>query len=160
MDGPMLNEKLVYTFFSTFARLEYALKRSGFAREARHGGAEPAWDDFVDSIESRWTDCKDPAFPIACEFLLRSPPGQQVLRDNVLDWKDTVRKADETEASFVIRCVKRIRNNLFHGGKFPIPTGPVDAPERDQQLLEHGLSILSAVVQMNEGVRDRFAEHA
>lgn len=154
----MLDEKLVYSFFATFARLEYALKRSGYAREARHGGAEPFWDEFIKSVEPHWTQVEDPAFLAACDFLLRSPPRQQVLRGNALDWKETEPRINETDASFIVRCVKRIRNNLFHGGKFPIPTGPVDAPERDGRLLGHGLVVLHGVVAMNERVRDYFTE--
>ena len=66
----------------------------------------------------------------------------------------------ESEADFVVRCVKRIRNNLFHGGKFPIPTGPVSAPERDTELLEHGLVILHALLELDERVKKHWEPEA
>ncbi|HWO25458.1 MAG TPA: hypothetical protein VNO30_42255 [Kofleriaceae bacterium] len=153
-----LDEHLVYKFFVAFSRMEYALKRAGFAQVARHGGAEPAWDAFIASIESRWAELGSRDFTEARDYLLRSPPRRQVLRNSTLDWEETPHRANETEAGFIVRCVKRIRNNLFHGGKFPSPVGPVAPPERDTQLLKHSLVIMHFVLKLNERVKFFFEE--
>ena len=42
-------------------------------------------------------------------------------------------------AKFLFLLIRRVRNNLFHGGKF---NGKWFEPERSEALLQHGLVIL------------------
>lgn len=150
------HESLVFRFFSMFARMEYALKRSGFVKEAGHGGAQPDWREFIKTVERRWDGLQDAEFRAARDYLLASPPLRQIVRQRQLDWADLTRGNDQSEASYVIGCVKMVRNNLFHGGKFPIPTASVAPPERDARLLETSVLILRCVVTLDERVQRAF----
>jgi hypothetical protein len=138
-----LDKDLTYRFFMCFARMEYALKRSGFRRRHQQGrGFDIAWDQFADSIRSRWAELlEDDRFRAARDFLIAAPPMKQVvLEGGALDWEEI--KPYGPEAGFLLDCVRRVRNNLFHGGKFP--SGPIASPERNTLLLEQGSPSLTA----------------
>lgn len=49
--------------------------------------------------------------------------------------------------------VRRVRNNLFHGGKF---NGRRFAPERSELLLRHSLTIHRACIDASEDVHQAF----
>jgi hypothetical protein len=55
-----------------------------------------------------------------------------------LSWKTSRPTAKPIKV--LIIYVGRIRNNLFHGGKFPMLL------DRDRQLLEDGVSVLTALL--------------
>jgi hypothetical protein len=49
-----------------------------------------------------------------------------------------------------------VRNNLFHGGKFPFAR--IKDPARDPDLLKHSLTILEACLELNPKVKGKFME--
>ena len=61
------------------------------------------------------------------------------------------------QAELVLRLVCRVRNNLFHGGKF---NGHWFEPQRSDELLSHALVILAACVSNHEKVHDAYAQKA
>jgi hypothetical protein len=46
--------------------------------------------------------------------------------------------------------VRRVRNNLFHGGKFLAPEGAEN--DRDQLLVQHSLTVLRACIPLSAQV--------
>jgi len=115
---------LLLTFFLTFARFEYALKASGlFKRDNRQRNplrpreAEPDWDTFAVSLRDLFQIQKSEPLQNACEFILTCPPWKQVVINNVIDWETPVRPQEESNIKFILRMIRCIRNNLFHGGK-------------------------------------------
>lgn len=76
----------------------------------------------------------------AVEYILSHPPKKQVIRNGFLDWEDSAPSTD-SQADRIRLYVRRVRNNLFHGGKF---NGRWLAPERSEALLRHSLVILKA----------------
>src|SRR3546814_18633912 len=58
----------------------------------------------------------------------------------ISDWSSDVCSSD-LRSDFVLTYVRRVRNNLFHGGKF---NGRWFEPQRSEQLLKHSLTILRA----------------
>lgn len=120
---------LVFEFFAAFARFEFALKRHQAYLENK-GYAAANWNAFAVAISNRFSEVHDADFREAVRHLETEPPKQQIVKANALDWRDLKRDGKTTE-QFVIECLKTVRNNLFHGGKFPegrSPTSPETSP--------------------------------
>lgn len=132
---------LVLEFFLTFARFEYALKRSGFTiGDKTQVSAD--WDRFARELAQSDGPTLAPVFTCS-EYLKNNPPRKQVLNDhNQLAWIHPARTL--TDLQNLLLDVRTVRNNAFHGGKFPIPAGPVDEPLRDRKLIEDCLAVLKA----------------
>jgi hypothetical protein len=47
-----------------------------------------------------------------------------------------------------------VRNNLFHGGKFPWPVDPA----RNAKLIRHALVLLDAMVDLDDRVKHYFTQ--
>jgi hypothetical protein len=153
MNGPFphmpLPQELTYKFLGTFARCEYALKSSGFAK----GGAtsvEANWDAFATSVDWHLRRVADQAFKNAGNFLLTEPPRKQVLRNGRVEWKESSPDTNLPKAQQVLLMVRRVRNNLFHGAKVWSPEYGNRA--RDIQLVEASLLVLEHVVRLNQDV--------
>jgi len=144
-----ISQDLLLEFFATFARFEYALKEGGFARQARHGGGvEPDWERFGRSIGGDVDEIMT-----AGSYLLSQPPKKQTLTHNTLTWTEVSGDGGLAE---LLGSVRRVRNNLFHGGKFA--DGSVSNPERNTQLLNGVLDVVHALLRHPDVrvVADRF----
>lgn len=140
-------DRLAGKMFQTFARVEYALKAAGF--NAGDGDAKADWTAFARSVPALFDDPQDEAVREAVSYILAHPPRKQVVENNVLQWKavapGTALRSDE-----VLIYVRRVRNNLFHGGKF---NGHWFEPQRSKELLCHSLVILNACLEASDEVR-------
>jgi hypothetical protein len=127
---------LAAEFFHAFSRAEYALKAAGYNNG--DGPAEANWSRFARSIEDRVAAPPIGDTSDAISFLLSEPPKKQYLSNGLLEWwevpANTGPKADD-----LFLYIRRIRNNLFHGGKFNVHWF---APERNEQLMKAGLCVL------------------
>lgn len=150
------DRNLVLRFFATFSRFEYSLKRAGFLKLSQK--AEPNWDEYANSLRGSFLEVQDPAFRKAVNFLLNQPPMTQVVSGTNLDWGNTNLGSGEQHENYILRLVKTVRNNLFHGGKYPNPTGPVVDVGRDQELLEASIAVLKQCLQLSPKVRAVFEE--
>jgi len=147
---------LVLQFFAYFSRFEYSLKRSGFLKSGTK--AEPNWDTYANTLRGRFTDVQDPVFRGAVTFLLKEPPKTQTVSGKSLDWRDTVRGDGEHHEQYLLRLVRTVRNNLFHGGKYPL--GPMHDVARDRDLLKAGIVVLGQCLELSKRVRASFEEAA
>jgi hypothetical protein len=152
------DKDLVFRFFAVFSRFEYALKRSKFLKPKDR--AEADWDAYADDLRGRFTTVVVPAFKEACAYLIKKPPRTQIVLRDGLGWKKTVRRDTEVEERYVLRLVRTVRNNLFHGGKYPYPIGPVLDAARDRHLLECCLAVLEECLKLSPDVRRAFEEAA
>lgn len=146
-------EPLALEFLGTFARCEYALKCSGYAKGDANA-VEANWDKFSKDIDWHFQRVKDEAFRKAVQFLLTEPPRKQVLKEGRLLWKDVPPDPKQRKAQQTLLMVRRIRNNLFHGAK-------VWSPEygnrpRDIRLLQAGVVVLRQCAQLKERVHMAF----
>lgn len=151
-----IDKDLVLEFLGAFSRFECALKRAGFASgDASRVNAD--WDCFGKTLRTLSPEQRAPVLR-SCAYLLQEPPKKQVLRDGHLAWSDA---ADTSLSDFerVLIYVRRVRNNLFHGGKFPAPDGPVYEVARNKKLIQDALAVLIAVLDLPgvEAVRANFA---
>src|SRR5204862_4830126 len=100
-----------------FSRFECAMKRSGFLKSDRFGGAKPDWTKFSASLGGHLSTSSDPKFQAARVNLLSAPPKRQVvIDDREIGWADNLRRSNETDDEHLLRLVRTVRNNLFHGG--------------------------------------------
>ena len=150
-------EALAFEFLGSFARCEYALKGSGFAR-GNANSVEPDWDAFANEVDWHFRRVKDKEFRDAVHFLLTASPRKQVLRDGHLQWKDSPPNPTLPKAQQVLLMVRRIRNNLFHGAKVWSPE--YNNRERDIKLLHAGLVVLKHCAQLNQRVYIAYEEGA
>jgi len=139
----------VWDFFWTFSRFEYALKQSGYCC-ARDGAAQADWESFQNDLAKL-----DPAEldrVLACgQYIAKTPPKKQVLQGTGLAWADST--PTEPAIKTLLIYVRRVRNNLFHGGKMS------EGSERDSTLIRESLAVLRAVLtlpKLPQGINDAF----
>jgi hypothetical protein len=141
--------RLIFEFFMVFSRFEFALKRSGYFR-GDSNRAEPDWDKFCNTFSDGFDKTISPGFIQACEYYTTYPPRKQVVKDNQVVWKENIQGKEECEFSWIIRSIRTVRNNLFHGGKFPYDQ------VRNNALLFHGLVILHEVMIYDKNLESKF----
>ena len=148
MSHERIDRNLVYEFFSTYFRLECALKQAGFrrAKSKNDNSVEADWKRFVTRLG------KMPAEKLqlvldAGAVILAHPSKRQILNaEGKLDWEDM--KIENKGLVDLCVCLSCIRNNLFHGGKYQ--AGLVEGTERDDRLLLEGTKTLKAIFEMAE----------
>jgi hypothetical protein len=120
-------------FFVYFARFEYALKTLGgkYLKGREGEGAEANWDNFATRLGSSfWERVKGNS---EFQYFLDHPVKKQVVnKDGRLGWKCVPVSCIHD----LIHAIGRVRNNLFHGGKYPPDVS------RDRDLLKQGRMIL------------------
>ena len=143
-------EQIAFQFFSVFSRMEYALKKSGTYLKGDNKKAEPDWGKFALHINEKFQRRSD-SISEAIMFYNQAPPKKQIVVDDVLSWSETL-PSGRTDTETILLLVKRVRNNLFHGGKF----NSRDHRYRDKTLLSHGLQILTICIDCSSDVREHF----
>lgn len=141
--------QLAKQVFIEFARFEYCLKISGYLKN-NDGPAEPGWDKFSNCCEMKelFENIKYNCAGVCKNmiYLMENPPKRQFAKNGRLSWE----RAEEIRSSQeYFAAVRRVRNNLFHGGKF---NGAFFEPERSERLLQAVLSVLKAARDRHEQV--------
>lgn len=142
--------RLADALFTTFARFEYALKAAGYHKG--DGRAESNWRAFAERIPALFDDPQDASLREAVDYILTHPPKRQVIIGGNLAWSDNPPQTD-LRSDLVLLYVRRVRNNLFHGGKF---NGRWFEPDRSDLLLRHSLTILHACLDASPDVNEAF----
>jgi len=151
-DRPDLDE-LAHLMFRQFSRMEYALKATGYLKQPG-GNVQADWDSFAAKIDAEFrvrTD-GDPILKDAVDYLTAQPPKKQVFEQGGLGWRDVI-PTSATRTGVLLLCVARVRNNLFHGGKF---NGNWLDPERSGDLIPRCLVVLDACLAAAPDVRTAF----
>ncbi|HAT3636033.1 TPA: hypothetical protein ACYEOW_005660 [Raoultella terrigena] len=127
---------LCYEFFREFSRYEYCLKACGLHHKIKDAKAD--WDEYAKQVSETINNTTDPELISAIAYFKEHPPKKQIIKDGSLIWDDSLPQ-EKDMAKFIFLLIRRVRNNLFHGGKF---NGKWFEPERSEALLQHGLVIL------------------
>lgn len=131
--------ELITKFLICFGRFENALKRTGYAKVQ----GDRIIIKHLDFAKEHC--CKN--LRENCEyqvnFLISNPPKKQIIKDKKLTWV-TETYDSYTEIEQVIKIIKAVRNNLFHGGKYT--TGLEKDTARDTKLIKCSLILLDEIV--------------
>ena len=141
------DDELVFEFFSTFSRIECELKKNGFVKPGPYKSAQADWDTFADEMNPKLHNSESRRFSSAKAFLLEEPPRKQVVSyPGRMVCAENARQENETEARYLFRLVRDVRNNLFHGGKYPDGEYLDEQALRDATLLKSCLAVLHECV--------------
>ena len=158
----LVPEELLLDFFLTFSRFEFALKNSGFYVKKRKTSlpyeATPDWDSFAQHLKNAFHADATPRLRDACDHLLNNPPAREIVGAGALGWDATAENKSLSEIEQLLRYVRRIRNNLFHGGKFSNLAGL--ETDRNVALLEDSLVILRECLRLTDNVRQQYESAA
>jgi len=142
-------------FFFIFSRFEYGLKRAGYLKNTKL--AEPDWKKFSEdnTVKKKFDILKEKSQELkkAIEYLRSKPPKKQIQDNHKLGWDKTPLSKEDFEGC--IDAVKRVRNNLFHGGKFPDP-GSVKDPSRNPDLIKHSITVLKYFLDSSPKVKEQY----
>lgn len=144
-------DNLAVRLFREFARFEYALKAAGYLVN-RDGDAKPNWTAFAITVEHAIDGPVPGEFREAIDYLLTNPPKKQVARNGVLQWEEPG-EATNSISDQVLLHVRRVRNNLFDGGKF---NGKWFEPERSEELIRYSLAVLKSALAKADDVRSAY----
>lgn len=121
-----------FEFFYWFSRFEFALKENGFLRNRAPGSrAEPGWDQFIAAHEA------DYVLTEVGLRLVEADPKRQIVGQHELEFVSVGLDDQPSDLAKVVRFLKTVRNNLFHGGKH----GNEGWDDPPRALLLLGLSI-------------------
>ncbi len=129
-------DDLAFKFFKLFAQYEYFLKKEGFFIPIRNKIIVD-WDSFANNVVGKKFMELLGEDSISAEYILKNPPKAQVVENGVVVWKEVNNNEANIQALF--GHIGRVRNNLFHGGKF---NGTWFDPARSSLLLKHSLTVL------------------
>lgn len=144
---------VVFEFILAFSRFEFALKRAQFFKKNQED-AEVDWNRVKNEFTAKASDEVKRKISEDGTYIWGHPPKKQIIEKNRLDWKPAPERSGSIREA--IEALQRIRNNLFHGGKWP--DGPEYTPERDLNLISTGLHMLNQLVEVDESVRGFFHE--
>ena len=134
---------LTLEFLAIFARFEFALKKAGYA-QGDDSKVSPDWDSFARDVAKLDAAALAPMLN-GCQYLQQHPPKKQVLQNGALQW--VARQGTSGSAiGDVLLSVRTVRNNVFHGGKFP--DGVITDPLRDEQLIRDCLAVLKGLLEL------------
>lgn len=150
LEETIIDRDLVFEFSLKFSRFEFALKLAGYAR-GNENYVEPDWTRFAAAVKDTFDKNQNPDLAQACEYLLVNPPNQQVLVGGSLGWSANPPSNVNTEPELLIALVKRVRNNLFHAGKYNAQMHEETA--RSEALLRASLLILDECLRVSPRVK-------
>lgn len=137
----------------TFSRMEYALKAAGYVL-GNEQKIESDWDRFANEIHEQFSQIETQEIMEAKIFLLSNPPRKQVLKNAQLFFQNQIVDHHQRNTQQLIRFVRTVRNNLFHGGKYII----ADEQEigRNEALVNASLLVLKTCIELNAMVRQHY----
>jgi hypothetical protein len=152
----MTIEDDVVKYFELFSKMEYALKNSGFVLDK--GYAEADWNSFINHVSGSMTINMDDNI----KYLMEKPPKKQIVIKGIAGYpKEPHEKIKDGDYKEMICACKRIRNNLFHGGKMGNDTDHSDEdpngdPDRNAKLITAAIKILEAAKNACPIVKEKF----
>lgn len=138
-------------FFLTFTRFEFALKEQRYLTRA-DGDAEASWNGFAGELGKQFLELVR-ASGSATTLTGPLPPRKQIALNNSLAWRDMDRVLDCQQ---LFEAIRRVRNNLVHGGKSGDPDQDAEDPNRNRNLIAEAQWVLEQALERNDRVRLAF----
>lgn len=153
------DKDIVFSYMVVYSRFEYALKRSPKYVYRKGNGVSADWVRFIEDIKPLFDQERTNDLATAVTYLLENPPQVQTLDENKhLKFVDHPSTYQGAVALRLYNCVRIVRNNLFHGGKYP--DAPRSDTARDSKLLRYCHIVLEEFLSHDQTVRDIFEETA
>lgn len=134
--------------FKVMMRLEFAIKEIGYCKTTGNQKASVDWDRFAN-------ECLGAVFFDAIKTagravtLIETPPKRQAADGNGhLSWEQT---GPVSNIQDLIGSLRRVRNNLFHGGK----SGDPDR-DRNDALVRNALAVIHDILLHDQDLRMMF----
>ncbi|MCP5078503.1 MAG: hypothetical protein GY951_10680 [Psychromonas sp.] len=140
---------------ASFSRAEYALKSAEYAI-GNENKVDPAWDRYANEIHDDFINIKEKPIVDAASYLLNNPPRKQVLEGNKVKFVNQTVDHKQKSTQQILRMVRTVRNNLFHGGKYLLDGE--QEPGRNQELVASSLTVLKACISLKVEVNASY-EH-
>ena len=150
-----LPPELAIEFMAVFSRFEHALKSTNYAI-GNMNRVDAAWDRFANDIDARFNKIQDAHLAQCVDFLMEKPPRKQVFDGNTTRFRNQTADPNQRKTQQLLRFVRTIRNNLFHGGKY-LPNGEVEVG-RNKKLVESALYVLQICVRIDPHVLNSFEQ--
>lgn len=147
------NRNLVMELFILFTRFEYALKRMGYVK-GNSNYVRVKRDKFAKSIQSKFDPEGNKDLKSAVDYISKNPPKKQIFKDDRLQWKEQPILEDRENLVKLLKYIATVRNNLFHGGKFP--KEPFREPARNKKILNSSIVILKEIIEYNDKLKNYF----
>lgn len=140
-------DQLAFRFFKLFAQCEYALKAMGYGRAGSDNAAKPDWDRFANEVGKVLILSESPSIVEARTYLFENPPKRQVWVNGSVAWAEVSNL--ERSVQILFAHIRRVRNNLYHGGKFH---GKWIDPDRSWELISKSVLLLEQMVNADAGL--------
>ena len=134
--------------FRIFARFEFALKMAGFHNQ-QCNGIEVTWDSFSNDVPLGKAFFQHIYKQGVCPTLMQYPPKSETIESGQWGFSDETNAPKSSQELF--GAVRRVRNNLFHGGKYFD-----DDSGRNERLVAEAILILLEALEWHDGVRFYF----
>ena len=122
-------------FLGVFARFEFALKYAGYRGRSANNAVTANWDTFAATVRAQFNKAATAQLAAAVDYLIQHPPKrQEVDPTGALVFAVVQHDQTKTELEQALICVRRVRNNLFHGGKIHSGGRSEPRPEAREQL--------------------------
>lgn len=140
-----MDDDLLLEFFTTFARIEYAMKATNLFRHRENMTnqvlpAEPDWIAFADRLHEVFDQNASAELAEASQYLIDNPPNRQVVVNGALAWETLIWPDGQPDVHFLLQMVRRVRNNLFHGGKYNADVHYDQ--QRNERLIRTSLTVI------------------
>jgi hypothetical protein len=121
---------------------------------------EADWNAYAKENEAALAAFSEPPFLESKSYLLEDPPEHLDLVDGTIRWMPHPQRRTESDSQYLLRVVRDVRNNLFHGGKYAEPDGPVRELARNRRLIDSACEILEVCFRLGGRVQQMFDEAA
>ena len=167
-----VSKDILLDFFVTFSRFEFSLKAAGYRKktplkEFKNDAKKSQkillfdisadWDTYAQDISHHFNTSRPEKIQKAVEFFTLNPIFTEVMIGDDLGWSSSskyYKYYDSEIIRWIIPMIKRIRNNLFHGGNFNKEFQQTS--EMIELFLQHSLIILEYCLTLELKVKDNF----
>ncbi len=146
-----IDPSLVCEFFAVFSRFEYAMKATRYCGADRYQNAVPDWRGLQGHLGEPLAASTDEGLRAAIGYLLAEPPQVQKVINDRPQFQASPLAGANTGAQ-ALEAARRVRNNLFHGGKHTAHS----PPERDTRLIDAALTVLQACLSLSPDLESEY----
>ena len=153
-----LDHNSAFNFFVCFSRFEYAAKAQELhvdLGERQRCDLKVDWRKVAERLDEKFVylSKQNPKIQEAVKYFANEPPQKQVLKAGGPQFT-LPKEPNVSETEVLLLALRRIRNNLFHGGK-GIKREDLN---RDQKLVDLGLIILEGLIESDDILQHDFFE--